>query len=509
MNKIMTLLLLCMFAVPAAARAFEQNKQDQGDGPVILTPSSVSAVVDMIDIKQMDIHDVLKLISKKSGRNIVASQGINGRVSLYLNNTEINEVLFTLTDAYGWALDEEGEIIKVMTAEEYEKKYGIPYGKKLKTKMFRLTYVKAVDVQAVLNQVKSNKGKVIMDEKSGMLILVDHADKVQEMEDIIGRMDVPTTIKVFDLNYAKALDISPKIAEVLTPALGSMKFDERSNRIIVSDTQHKLDEVGQIIAAFDYKDREVLVDAKIIQIVLSDEYKLGVDWEAFVDDYHSLNFAGDFDVLSASDKRGRLGIGTLASDRYTATVEALETIGTTEILSSPSIATLNNKEAKILVGSTEPYVTTTTTTPASGPTTTAESVNFIEVGVKLYVTPTIHNDNFITMKIKPEVSSVTSSLTTSNNNTIPIVETSEAETTVMVKDRVTIVIGGLIKEETVKTDRQIPVLGDIPLLGKVFKSTNDSKTKTETVIFLTPKIITGEADNLAEGNKTQLSNHLF
>ena len=102
----------------------------------------------------------------------------------------------------------------------------------------------------------------------------------------------------------------------------------------------------------------------------------------------------DFDVLGTTDKRGKLSIGTIASDDYTALIEALDTVGTTNILSSPRITAINNKEAKILVGSTEPYVTTTTTTPSSGPTTTAESVNFIEVGVGLYITPTIHDDGF-------------------------------------------------------------------------------------------------------------------
>jgi len=197
-------------------------------------------------------------------------------------------------------------------------------------------------------------------------------------------------------------------------------------------------------------------------------------------------------VLGSTSKAGRLSIGTVAKDNYSAMVEALDTVGATEILSNPRISALNNKEAKILVGSTEPYVTTTTTTPSSGPTTTAESINFIEVGVKLYVTPTIHKDDFITMKIRPEVSSVVGTIVTGNNNTIPVVETSEAETTVMVKNNVTIIIGGLIKEESIETKKQIPILGKIPLLGAVFRSTDNKKDKTEIVIFLTPQIISGD-----------------
>ncbi len=479
-------------AEPAPPKAGEARP----DGP----PAAASIqtkdrkILDVLDLKNMDVLDVLKLISQKSGLNIVAGQNVKGRVTVFLKDVEVREALRIIVEAYGWAYTKDGEIIKVMTDQEYEAKYGHKFGQEIQTRIRQLLFAKPTAVTAVLNEVKGKTGKIIADEKSSILILMDDAAKLEEMEMIIGRLDVPTETEVFDLGYAKAEDLSAKIAEALTPSVGTMKFDERSNRIVVSDTAQAIQKVKKIVGAFDERDEEVLIEAKIIQITLSDEHKMGIDWEAIVSDYHSLDLTSDFDVLGASDKRGKLSIGTLSNDDYTALIEALDTVGKTNILSSPRITAVNNKEAKILVGSTEPYVTTTTTTPSSGPTTTAESVNFIEVGVKLFVTPTIHNDGFITMKIKPEVSSVTSNLTTSNNNTIPIVETSEAETTVMVKDGVSIVIGGLIKEETIKAMKKIPLLGDIPVLGFAFRSHNDSVSKTEIAIFLTPRIITGDVD---------------
>lgn len=112
--------------------------------------------------------------------------------------------------------------------------------------------------------------------------------------------------------------------------------------------------------------------------------------------------------------------------------------------------------------------------------------------MKLYVTPQIHKDKFITMKLKPEISSVTRTLRTGNNNAIPVVDTSEAETMVTVKDGVTIVIGGLIKDETIITKNKVPFLGNIPLLGIAFRNSDDLKRKTEIVVFLTPRIVTGD-----------------
>ena len=299
---------------------------------------------------------------------------------------------------------------------------------------------------------------------------------------------------MYELNYAKAKDIATQVSEVLTPSLGSVKADERSNNIIVTDTPRTLEKVKKIIQSFDGKHKEVLIQAKIIQVVLDDSNKMGIDWEAIVSQFHNLALTGDFDILGASDKRGKIAVGTLSNDDYTAMIEALKTVGKTKVLSSPRITAINNQEAKILVGSTKPYVTTTTTTPGSGPATTAETVNFIEVGVKLYVTPTIHNDGFITVKIKPEVSSATGAITTSTNNTIPVIDTSTAETTVMVKDGVTIILGGLIKEESIRTIKRVPVLGAIPFLGAIFRNESNSLQKTEITIFLKPTIISGDVN---------------
>jgi len=287
-------------------------------------------------------------------------------------------------------------------------------------------------------------------------------------------------------------DVSGQITEVLTPGVGTMRFDKMSNKIIVSDTDEKICKIADIVKAFDERYRQVLIESKIVQIVLNKEHKMGVNWEVLAAQEHGLHLKGQFNILSSSDKSGKLNIGTLSEDRYTAVIETLETLGDTNLLSSPRIATLNNQEAKMTVGFTEPYVTSTTTTPSSGPATTAESVHFIDVGVKLYVTPTIHHDDFITMKIRPEISSVVDNLTTGTNNIIPIVETSQAETQVMVKNGVTIVIGGLIKQEQIKTTRKIPFLGSVPLVGVAFRSTYQKEVKTEIVIFLTPKIMTGD-----------------
>lgn len=470
-------------------------------------PKQEINLLDVLELKDMDIGDVLKLISKKSGLNIVMGQNVRGRVTIYLKNVDVRDALRIILESNGLAYAEEDGIIKVMTDKDYELAYGHRFGEKTQVKIVQLKYANAADIVSVLTQMKSTIGKIIADEKSNTLVLMDMPEKLVSMQTLLQEIDVSITTKVFELSYAKAEDIAGKVSEALTKNVGTLKSDKRSNKIIVTDTPQKLEMIAKMIKAFDEKHKEVSITAKIIQIILSDQYKMGVDWEAIVSNYHALDLKSNLNIFGSSDKKGKLSIGTISNDDYTVLVEALDTVGKTNILSSPHITAVNNEEAKILVGSTEPYVTTTTTTPASGPTTTAESVNFIDVGIKLYVTPTIHKDDYITMKIKPEVSSVTRFVTTGNNNKIPVVETSEAETTVLVKDGVTIVIGGLMKDEKIDTINKIPLFGDLPLIGFVFRNRDKLTRKTELVIFLTPKIISGDIPKDSEphdvSNKAQ------
>jgi len=182
-------------------------------------------------------------------------------------------------------------------------------------------------------------------------------------------------------------------------------------------------------------------------------------------------------------------------------VKALQEFGETRNLSSPSIAVINGEEAKIHIGRTEAYVTTTLAT-GSTTSSTAAQVTFLDVGVQLIVTPIINDDGFITMKIKPEVSSVDDHLTyqiaADVNNSVPLIARTTAETTVMVKDGNTIIIGGMRKDEKIKTVDKFPVLGDIPVLGMAFRKNSEQLEKDEIVVFITPRIISGEKNEVDE-----------
>ncbi len=480
--------------------------ESSAPGQAVLAPGQSKPAprhrIDLLDLKEMDTTDVLKLISQKTGLNIIAGNNVTGKVTIYLKDVAVDEVLGILCDTNDLAYVEEEGLIHVMTAADYERKYGRRFNPKTRKKIVKLNDVSVAHVLPVLEKLKGTNGAIVSDERTNTLVLTDTAETIGEMETVLKEIDTPRTTEVFDLNYARAEEISEKVEALLTPNVGSLRFDKRSNKLSVTDIPPKLSEIAKVISAFDVKEKQVAIEAKIVQVILSDQFKMGIDWQAMAAKYHNLRMAGNLSLLSDVDKKGTIAIGTLSDDSYSVMIQALKEYGDTNNLSNPHIMAVNNEEAKILVGSTEPYVTTTTTTPAAGPATTAESVNFIEVGVKLYVTPIIHNDGYITMKIKPEVSSVTRTIATANNNTIPVVDTSEAETTVIAKDGVTIILGGLIKDELVNTDKKVPLLGDVPFMGALFRSQNHLTRKTELVIFLTPRIVTGDTPALSREKVT-------
>ncbi len=489
MKKISTLLIFILIFSPiTAARSVEAP----GRGPVVSGGSRIS-----LDLRGMDIVEALKILSSKGNLNMVIGGNIQGRVTLFLKDVEIQDALEIILISNGLAYDKKGDILYVMTQRDYEQIYGETFGGKKDVKILTPENVKAADLAKSLEQAKTRLGKIIVDDASNSVILMDSASAVTQMESIAQKLDRPMANRMFELKYAKAADIKTRVADMLTKGIGSMQADERTNKISVTDISSKISEIEKVILAFDEKLPQVLIEAKIVQVTLSDAYKLGVDWDSVFKAFHrNVRMTGTFSFSDFSTGT-KATVGSVGQTNYYSLIQALKTVGDTNLLSSPRITALNNQEAKILVGESRPYATNTVVTPGSGPTTTASTLSFLDVGVKLYVTPTINKDGFVTMKIKPEVSAVTSDYEYGTPTTkVPIVSTTQAETSITVKDGSTIIIAGLVKDERSSSQDKVPFAGDLPVIGNMFKKTNNSVKKQELVIFITPHIISGDDDYL-------------
>jgi general secretion pathway protein D len=491
MNKKILLALLVLSSF-ATGIVFAQNIAEIPQPPGAPQINKIS-----LDIKGMDVIDVLKMLSTRAGFNIAVGKNVTGRVTIFLKDVDVLDALEIVLLSNDLAYDKAGNIINVMTQRDYELQYGERFQDKKEAMVLTLKYAKAGELVKVLLQMKSNIGKVVADETSNTLALLDAPFKVKEMAEFVKSVDLPLETRVFDLQYAQADKISPKLQESITKGLGSIKIDERTNKIVITDYPSKLNELAKIILAFDEKTQQVLIDAQIIELRPDDKLEMGLDWDYWINKYFEVKSMLPINTVAGGNAifATTAGAGTPSGPgQYKGVVDILRTIGDTKILSSPRIMALNNQEAKILVGTKEAYITSTTSMGASGTTVTSQTVNFVDVGIKLYVTPTINGNGFITMKIRPEVSSSKTTTLTSEDKktTIPIVTTSEAETSVTIKDGVTIVIGGLKQDKREKTTKRLPILGDIPLLGYFFGNTSDDLAKTELVILLTPHIMSGE-----------------
>jgi type IV pilus secretin PilQ/predicted competence protein len=486
-----------------------------------------------LDLRNIDVVDALKYLSMKAGMNIIATKHVSGRITLMVENVPVQDIFDIMLRSNGLAYTKEGNIYNVMTEDEYKSIFGKKFADIRQVKVFRIKYAIPEQVFGLLDTLKSEIGRVLVEPDSGTALIMDTPEKIKEIEKALATMEQKNLVQVFTLKYAKAKDVEEQLKTQLdAKKVGTVKADERSNQVIIQALPQRMADVERIVAALDKKTKEVLIDTKIVKVKLSSQVDKGMEWEGLfkVGNTLGMTYAGSypFSVLqSASDawqsrndfltaQGGQVGaypfsgntastsasttkapgeemhVGVISGQRdFDLVLKYLQTLGNTQILSNPKLAVVNNQEAKIHVGERQAYVTTTTTTGQTT-TTVSEEVTFVDVGIQLSVTPTINDDGYITMKVKPEVSSVVSTLTTPSGNQIPIIDTSMAETTVMVKDGSTIVIGGLRRDEKVSTSQGVPILSKIPILGNLFKNSTDSTERTELLVLMTPHVVTGE-----------------
>jgi len=316
-----------------------------------------------LDLKGIDIIELFKILSLKTGLTVVPQAGVKGRVNLFLNNIRFDDVLDIILINNNLAAERIGDIISIMTTEQYYALYGKRYEEKRKVKSFKLSYAKPVDIFNALSQLKSDIGKIIVDESSATVVLVDIPEKIDFMETMVRQLDQPPQTEVMSLKYAKAKDIEAQVSKIITTGAGELAIDERTNKMVVTDLPEKMKRIKRMIRAFDEESTQVLIEAQIVELSVSEQYQRGVDWERIFNGLNNLDFKGKFSLglegSSGTGSRQEVNVGTLAKNHYTAVLQFLQTYGRTQILSQPRIACVNNQEAKILVGSKEAYITQT------------------------------------------------------------------------------------------------------------------------------------------------------
>lgn len=423
------------------------------DGQDPTVSYDVAAETVEINVSDANLLDVLRMLSVQSRKNIVASKDVSGVVSCNLFDVTVEEALEAILRSNGYVAHEEGNFIYVYTQEEA--KAMEEANRRQETRVFRLYHIPPE-----------------MAAKS--------------IEPALGE----NSFVSFTLGSQEGVGSSRDKAGGYTYSNGDM--------IIVRDYPEFLDQAALILEEIDHRPEQVLIEATILSTKLTENNAFGVDFNVVggvsFDSFTSSNGqitnadvgdVGDFPIHSggtgnsfSSPIAGGLKLG-FVSNNVSAFVSALEGVTDTTVLANPKVLALNKQRGEVLVGREDGYLTTTITE-----TTATQNVQFLQTGTRLIFRPFISRDGYIRLEIHPEDS--TGGLNASN---LPFKSTTEVTSNVMVKDGNTIVIGGLFREQATSGRSQIPVLGNLPLIGAAFRRQADVTAREEIIILLTPHIV--------------------
>jgi len=399
-----------------------------------------------LNFQDIDVRSVLQLIADFTHLNLVASDTVQGGITLRLQNVPWDQALDLVLKTKGLDQRKIGNVLLVAPADE----------------------IAARERQEMETQ--------------------------KQIEDL-----APLRRELLQVNYAKAADIaklfqSVTSAEAKADERGSITVDERTNNIIAYQTQERLDELRKIVAQLDIPVRQVMIEARIVEANVDYDKSLGVRWGGAIrkgnwntsgigDGASTLNTNSPFVDLGVANNTSGIGVAFI-TDNVLLDLEltAMEKTGNGEIVSQPKVVTSDKETAKILKGTEIPYQEAS----SSG----ATSVSFKEASLSLEVTPQITPDNRIIMEVK-----VTKDEPDYLNKVqdVPPIKKNEVNAKVLVTDGETIVIGGVFSNTQSKVVDKVPFLGDVPYLGRLFRRDAVSEKKSELLVFLTPRIMNNQA----------------
>jgi len=440
------ILLLSIFFLTGVSYAQSEEQALGGASTVVEEISGQDGQVSL-DFREADIRNVLQILALKSGVNIVASPEVVGSVSIRLNDVPWQQALEVILQTYGYAHERKGNIIAVTTV----------------------------------------------------------ADLKQRREDaMVLSEQEPLETRTFTLNFGKASEIIASVERMVSDR-GNVNFDERTNTLIITDTPKQLDLVSGVVDTLDTTTPQVLIEAKIIETTLSNTENMGIDWVTkasitgaerphtfpFTTQSNQKYFRDDVfpGVDDATTGNSQFTYGTLNFSTVAAIFELLRSRSDTNILSNPRIVTLDNQTAQVVVGSQYPIPSYTYNEEQAR--LQVSGWEYKDIGIIFDVTPNVNSAGFVTLDIEPKITAILDFVTVENTS-LPRLSNESTKTRVMVKDGETLVIAGLVKDQTTDVKKKTPILGDIPILGLAFTKTEKTVSKTDLLVFITPHIITPE-----------------
>ncbi len=373
---------------------------------------------------------------------------------------------------------------------------------------------------------KISRVKIVPYKRVNSLVVMASPDDIAKIKSLVKLMDTEEpsgggNIHVFYLQHANSVELAKVLTSIpgtktsgtdkggVLPVSGNVKImaDEETNSLIITATKEEYAVLQEVIKKLDIPRQMVYLEALIMEVDANRSFELGVEWSGagsfreetgelitgFSDSgYGALNaIKGDNKSLPASGfafgvLRSGIQIGDVLFPNIGAILRAYKTDSDINIIATPQILTTDNKKAEISVGENVPFITSQNTTASEQDYTQYE---YKDVATKLAITPQINQADTLRLEIETEVVKIKEV-----DNFRPTTYTRTAKTTVILNDKDTVVIGGIIGQDATKGENKIPLLGDIPLIGELFKSKTTTSAKTNMFIFVTPRIIRNPAD---------------
>ena len=411
-----------------------------------------------LDFKNADIKDVLRIIGEYGNLNIIVDNEVSGSITIKLKDVDIMDALKYILDMNNLTLIIDKNVLFIKKKIEKEEKV------KTEMRIFKCKYVNAEDIEKVISKFISPHGKISV-----------------FVEKIVGGWEVS------GLKGGEAYEMGKKIREASRP-------QDKPIYLIIEDIPENLKKIEDIIKALDLRKRQISIEVFFIEINEDSLKELGINWQYINRDYGGKGgwkFQTDLGEVSSDFNGLIISYQDLIGNQFISKVQALQQEKKAKILSNPRIVVTEEQKAYILVGEKYPIIETNVS-PGTTPITTESLRNYEPVGISLYVIPKIIENDKINLIIHPEVSELGEDVVGSTGVKYKRIKTRELDTQINVKDGYVVVIGGLLKRDKLTIENKVPILGDIPILGNLFKRKRDIDTNKELLIFIIPKIIKEE-----------------
>lgn len=407
------------------------------------------------DLPTLPIKDVVHMAGSAPDNSLSLTKNDKGNITLVVRDKPLSQVL---------ALIAQTQQLNIVASNDIDAVISIT--------------LRDVPVEEALTSILAVANYTWV-KRNNIILITSVADSVNLPADVQGRQ-----IQVFDLDFVSASVVAETIQNFLSP-IGKVNPSVSSHtnnrltqeRVVVEDVPESLARIATYIAQIDHPPRQVLIEAHVLQVTLSDDTKCGVDLNQLVRISHANLNLKTTGLADANADQAFLA--TLDGGDLGGVIEALTTSTDAKTLGSPKLLVLNEQEARLQVGQHLGFKVSTTTE-----TSTTQNVQFLDVGVVLRITPRITRDGCVLLHVKPEVSKGDVNPETG----LPESDTAELETDVMLADGEGMVIGGLIKEQDTTQQSKVPYLGNVKGIGWLFRRTETTKERDEIIVALVPRI---------------------